>query len=269
MKIFNLHMISDSTGETLYSVARAVVAQFDEVRSREFLWPLVRTEEEIDKILEEIRKKPGVVMYTLINRGLRIRVKSFCKEMELPCIPILSQVINDISDYLKIKARPKIGSQHRLDENYFSRVEAVNFSIAHDDGQSTWDLDKSDIILLGVSRTSKSPTSIYLAYRGYKTANIPFVMNCDLPENLTKITRPIIIGLTIDPERLIQVRRNRLVAMNDEQNKDYIDAEKVREEIKQAKKLFIDNNWPIIDVTRKSVEETAVNIIQYYQKLRK
>jgi regulator of PEP synthase PpsR (kinase-PPPase family) len=269
MKNFNLHLISDSTGETLCSIARAVIAQFEDVKSNEFLWPMVRNTEQLEKVLAIINKYPGVIMYTIVEKELRIRLKSFCNELKIPCIPVLSKVINEVSEYLQLEAKPTPGKQHELDEEYFTRVDAVNFSIAHDDGQSTWDVDKADIIIIGASRTSKSPTSIYLAYRGFRTANIPFVLGCPLPENLFKLTTPLIVGLTISPERLIQIRKNRLLAIKEEKPTDYVDVDKVKEEILAAKRICVDNRWPIIDVTKRSVEETAATIIQYYQKHKK
>lgn len=266
MRKINLHLISDSTGETVCSVARACIVQFEGIEPEEFVWTMIRTRSQLEKVLKEIEKLPGVIMYTVVDPTLRDALKDFCNRMNIPCIPVLSRAIADLSAYLNMQASPQPGKQHSLTDDYFSRVEAINFAIAHDDGQATWDLDESDIVLVGVSRTSKSPTCMYLAYRGYRTSNIPFVINCPLPDILFSLKKTLIVGLTISPERLVQIRKTRLIAMNDEGNTDYVDIEKVSEEIIEARKLYLRNNWPIIDVTRKSVEETAANVIQIYQE---
>lgn len=266
MKQLHLHLVSDSTGETVCSVARAAVVQFEGVDAEEHVWSLIRTKSQMERVLAAIEERPGVVMFTLVEKNLRDMLIQCCSRLNVPCIPVLSRVISDLSAYLNMNISPQPGRQYELDENYFSRVEAVNFTLAHDDGQSLRDVSEADILLIGVSRTSKSPTCVYLAYRGYKAANIPFVMGCPLPANLTTMKNPLIVGLTISSERLVQIRKNRLLALNQGEETDYVDIDKVKEEIAAARRLFSENGWPSIDVTRRSVEETAATIIQYYQE---
>lgn len=266
MKKFHLHLVSDSTGETVCSVARAAIVQFDGIDAEEHVWSLIRTKTQVERVLNSIEDRPGVVMYTIVAADLREMLTAGCSRLNVPCIPVLSRVLADLSVYLNMNASPQPGRQYELDENYFSRVEAINFTLAHDDGQSLRDVDEADIILVGVSRTSKSPTCVYLAYRGYRAANIPYVMNCPLPSNLSTMKKPLIVGLTISSERLIQIRKNRLLALHEEKETDYVDVDAVKEEIATARRFFSSNGWPMIDVTRRSVEETAATIIQYYQE---
>jgi regulator of PEP synthase PpsR (kinase-PPPase family) len=229
----------------------------------------VRTPGQVDKALEGIKKNPGFVMYTLVGGNIRKLLKEGCEDLNVPCISVLTRVISDLSLYLGKKASDVFaGKQHELDERYFSRVEALNYSLAHDDGQSVWDLDEADIIIVGASRTSKSPTSMYLAHRGYRTANVPYVPGVELPETLFSAKQSLVVGLTISPESLIQIRKNRLLSLNENEETLYTDKETIRDELLQAKRLFAKNGWPMIDVTRRSIEETSANIIQYYERFR-
>jgi regulator of PEP synthase PpsR (kinase-PPPase family) len=264
MKEFHLHLVSDSTGETVSNVARATIAQFDDVEAQEHIWSLIRTRGQLDKVLAGIEAHPGVVMYTLVDKNLRDVLKSECLKRSLPCIPVLAPILAELTTYLGIESSSLPGRQHELDEKYFSRVEAINYTLAHDDGQATWDLNDADIILIGVSRTSKSPTCVYLAHRGFKTANIPFVSADLLPPDLELLKKPLIVGLTIGSERLIQIRKTRLQSLKQEEDTNYVDLEKVEQEIKESRRLFQKHKWPVIDVTRRSVEETAANIIQHF-----
>ena len=267
MNSFHLHLVSDSTGETVSSVARAALAQFEAIDADEHSWPFIRTKSQVDKVLESIRKNPGFVMYTMSNKKLRTYLKENCDKMDIPCISVLSKVIADLSSFLNMKtSAQRPGLQHELDDEYFSRVEAINFALTHDDGQSSWDLDEADIVLIGVSRSSKSPTSMYLAYRGYRAANIPYVPGVPLPEVVTRLKSPLVVGLTISPDVLIQIRKNRLLSLNEDSTTVYTDTDVVKDELLEARRLFSKNNWPVIDVTRRSVEETAATIIQFYQK---
>jgi regulator of PEP synthase PpsR (kinase-PPPase family) len=266
MKEFHLHLVSDSTGETVSSVARAAVVQFDDVEAQEHIWSLVRTKGQLDKVIAGIDANPGIVMYTLVDKNLRDILKAECLKRSIPCIPVLAQIIAEMSTYLGIESSLLPGRQHELDEKYFSRVEAINFTLAHDDGQATWDLQDADIILIGVSRTSKSPTCVYLAHRGFRAANIPFVSTAVLPPELETLKKPLIVGLTIGSERLIQIRKTRLQSLKQEEDTNYVDIESVEDEITQARRLFQKNKWPVIDVTRRSVEETAATIIQYFHE---
>ncbi len=266
MKKFNLHLVSDSTGETVSSVARAAIAQFDDIQEEEFNWTLVRSVAQLDKVIESIHENPGVVMYTLVDTALRERLKVECARRGLPCIAVLANIVNELSSYLGQEIHALPGRQHELNEDYFTRVDAINYALAHDDGQGNWELEDADIILVGVSRTSKSPTCMYLAYKGYKTANVPFVLDCPLPPNLETMAKPLIIGLTINPERLQQIRKTRLQSINQETDTNYVDMEYMQREISESRKLYQKNKWPVIDVTKRSVEETAATIIQYLKK---
>lgn len=264
MKQFELHLVSDSTGETVSSVARAATVQFDDIEPREHIWSLVRTKGQLDKVIAGIQANPGVVMYTMVDKNLRDILKAECLKLSLPCIPVLAQIVAELTTYLGIESSSLPGRQHELDEKYFSRVEAVNFALSHDDGQATWELQDADIILVGVSRTSKSPTCMYLAHRGFKAANIPFVSGCPLPPELGELTKPLIVGLTISTDRLIQIRKSRLQSLKQDEDTNYVDIEKVEAEILESRKLYTKYKWPVIDVTRRSVEETAATIIQHF-----
>lgn len=264
--IVNLHLVSDATGETNHQVARACLVQFGDIRTNEHVWTLVRTPAHIEKILASATENPGPVLFTLVDPELRRILQDGCQRINVPCVSILDAVIDTLSVYLGTAiARPRPGGQHELDAAYFDRIEAMNFTIAHDDGQMAQTLHEADIVLLGVSRTSKTPTSLYLANRGYKTANIPIVPSVDLPAELFQLTDPFVIGLTNDPNRLIQVRQNRILMLNQHDNTDYVDLEQVRQEVQNARRLFAKQGWPVIDVTRRSIEETAAAVLQRYQ----
>lgn len=264
--IVNLHLVSDATGETNHQVARACLVQFGDIRTNEHVWTLVRTPAHIEKILASASENPGPVLFTLVDPELRRILQDGCQRINVPCVSILDAVVDTLSAYLGTAiARPRPGGQHELDAAYFDRIEAMNFTIAHDDGQMAQTLHEADIVLLGVSRTSKTPTSLYLANRGYKTANIPIVPLVDLPAELFQLTDPFVIGLTNDPNRLIQIRQNRILMLNQRDNTDYVDLEQVRQEVQNARRLFAKQGWPVIDVTRRSIEETAAAVLQRYQ----
>ncbi|MEC8026740.1 MAG: pyruvate, water dikinase regulatory protein [Pseudomonadota bacterium] len=264
--IVNLHLVSDATGETNHQVARACLVQFGDIRTNEHVWTLVRTPAHIEKILASATENPGPVLFTLVDPELRRILQDGCQRINVPCVSILDAVVDTLSAYLGTAiARPRPGGQHELDAAYFDRIEAMNFTIAHDDGQMAQTLHEADIVLLGVSRTSKTPTSLYLANRGYKTANIPIVPSVDLPAELFQLTDPFIIGLTNDPNRLIQIRQNRILMLNHRDNTDYVDLVQVRQEVQNARRLFGKQGWPVIDVTRRSIEETAAAVLQRYQ----
>ncbi len=266
MKQVHFHLISDSTGETVSSVARAAIAQYEDINAREHIWSLIRTRPQLEKVLVQLGHHPGPVLYTLVDHELREMLKAHCLKLELPCIPVLAPVIRELSGYLQQETAALPGKQHEMNEQYFSRVEAINFTLAHDDGQSTWDVDEADIILVGCSRTSKSPTCVYLAYRGFRAANVPFIPGTVVPKPILEATRPLIVGLTIQAERLVEIRKSRLQTLNQEEKGHYIDLEQVISEINEAKKFFRQQKWPVIDVTRRSVEETAATVIQYFNQ---
>ncbi len=258
---FHLHLVSDATGETLNSVTKAAIAQFDDGIAIEHTYALVRTTRHLDRVLSQIEDMPGIVIYTLVNYDLRDMLEQRCADLQLPCLSVLDPVIQIIGGYLGSKISHRPGSQHTLTPEYFQRIEALQYTMAHDDGQSLHDLHSADIILLGVSRTSKTPTCIYLANRGLKAANIPVVPNMALPEILPTLTKPLIVGLTTNQDRLVQVRRNRLLSLNENDETTYTNMDLVIEEIRYARRLYAQNNWPVIDVTRRSIEETAAAIL--------
>lgn len=265
-KTINLHLISDSTGETLGSVARAVLSQFEGVESNDFMWPLIRTKAQLERVMEAITKDQGIVMYTILHDDLTELLKKHCYELKIPCIPVLSRIITEFSNYLGMNISHTIGRQHVPDEEYFSRVEAISYTINHDDGQSTRDLYDADVVIVGVSRTSKSPTSVYLSCRGYKVANVPFVSIETIPNSIYDLRKPLVVGLTINPEKLMQIRQSRLSSIGSDKNTDYVLIESIKNEIAESRKLFTKLECPIIDVTKRSVEETAAKIIQLLQE---
>jgi regulator of PEP synthase PpsR (kinase-PPPase family) len=268
-KTVNLHLISDSTGETLSAVARAVLSQFEDVESNDFIWPLIRTKPQLTKALESIEKHKGIVLYTIMHDDLVEDLRKECHRLKIPCIPVLSHIIAEFSNYLGMSITHAVGRQHLLDGEYFSRVDAISYTITHDDGQSAWDLFDADIVIVGVSRTSKSPTSVYLSCRGYKTANIPFVSIETIPQNIYELKKPLIVGLTINPEKLVQIRQTRLNSIGQENETSYVDLESIKNEVAESRKLFSRLQCPVIDVTKRSVEETAARIIQLLQEKRK
>jgi len=255
---FHLHLVSDSTGDTVHSVARACLVQFDEAQAIEHVWSMVRTRSQIDRVLAGIEANHGLVLFTMVDDTLRHALEEGCRRLQAPAIPVLDPVIGALASHLGRQSRGLPGKQHLLDSEYFARIDAMTFAINHDDGQSTWGINDADVCLVGVSRTSKTPTCLYLANRGVKTANVPFVPGIPLPGELLTATKPLIVGLTNDPERLILLRRNRLTTMLEhDETTDYTDIEAVKLEVREARRVFAERHWPVIDVTRRSIEETA------------
>lgn len=262
----HLHLVSDATGETTHQVTRACMVQFQGARPTEHVWSLVRTPKHIEKIVAALRVYPGLVIFTMVDQDLRRRLEEACRRIGVPCVSVLDPVVNALGQYLGQESRGTPGRQHEMDDAYFSRIEAMDYTLAHDDGQLVRDLNQADIIILGVSRTSKTPTSLYLANRGFKTANIPVVPGVALPDELFAATKPFIVGLTNDPERLIQIRRNRILMLKQDKETDYVDLEQVREEVADARRLFTKHGWPIINVTRRSIEETSATVLQRHAR---
>ena len=257
----HLHLLSDSTGETLENIAKAGLAQFEGVETIKHFWPMVRSQGHLDRILLEIAQRPGLVIFTLVNNDIRKRLESRCHALGLPSVSALDPVIDALSQLLGQEALARPGRQHILDAAYYARVEAIQYTIAHDDGIASDDWEEADIILTGVSRSSKTPTAIYLANRGYKVANVPLVIESPPPRSLYSLVNPLIVGLTTSPDRLIQIRRNRLLTLNQSPETAYVDHEAVVAELTFARRIFSDHGWPVIDVTRRSIEETAAAII--------
>lgn len=260
-KSFHLHLVSDSTGETILSVARACLVQYHSVEATEHFWNMVRSGHQLDMVIEDIDQNRGVVVYTLVDEQLRQRLQEACIDLGVPCVSVLDQTMAAFSQHLGMRSDRRVGGQHLLNAAYFHRMEAMDFAIAHDDGQSTYNLHDADIVLVGVSRTSKTPTSLYLANRGLKCANVPLVPGVALPPELDLVTHPLIVGLTNDPERLVQIRRNRMQMLQHSTRTDYVDPDVVRDEVREARRLFSRKGWPVIDVTRRAIEETAAEIL--------
>ncbi len=265
-KDFHFHLVSDATGETILSVARAAVAQFEAVEAHEHVWSLVRSERQLQRVLSGIEANPGVVIYTMVDQARRDQLSMGCQQIGVPCVPVLDPVLGVLSSFLGKPVKGTPGGQHALDAEYFARVDAMHFVLQHDDGQSPHDLNEADIVVIGVSRTSKTPTCFYLANRGLKAANVPVVPGVALPRELEHLKRPLVVGLTQSPDRLVQVRRNRMTMLNQDGKTDYIDPNIVRDEIAHARRLFKKHDWPVIDVTRRSIEETAAAILQLYDE---
>lgn len=266
MTRLHLHLLSDSTGETLENIAKAGIAQFENVEAIRHFWPMVRSDVHLDRIMEEISNNPGLVLFTLANQQLRRKLENRCRALGLPHVAPLDSVTDAMSNILGQETRNRPGRKHILDEAYFARIEAIQFTIAHDDGVGHENWEEADIVLAGVSRASKTPTSIYLANRGYKTANIPLVPESPPPSSLSQLVHPMVVGLTISPDRLIQVRRNRLLSLNQAPETAYVDLERVQEEVAFARRMFADNGWPVIDMTRRSIEEAAAAIINLFNE---
>jgi regulator of PEP synthase PpsR (kinase-PPPase family) len=259
---FHLHLVSDSTGETLITVAHAAAAQYTKVMPVEHVHPLVRTTKQLDRVLVEIEESPGIVLYTLLQQNLVDRLEEKCRQLGLPCLSILGPVLHLFQAYLGAESTHKVGAQHTLNAEYFRRIDALNYTMLHDDGQMMDDLEEADVLLIGVSRTSKTPTSIYLANRGVKTANVPLVPGMPLAPAIERLQHPLIVGLYATPERVVQIRQNRLLGLRAHNDDDkYIDRQAVAEEIAASRRLCAKHDWPAIDVTRRSIEETAAAIL--------
>ena len=258
---FNVHLVSDSTGETLAGVMRATCAQFDNIMPIEHSYFLVRSVRQLERVLEEIAAAPGVVMFTLSNLEHRAILEEHCARVGMPCVAVLDPVLDITSRYLGQELNHRVGAARKLNAEYFKRIDALDFAMDHDDGQQVIELSTADVILVGVSRTSKTPTSVYLAHRGVKAANVPLVPSVPLPPELFAKDHPLVVGLTISADRLVHIRRNRLVAMKETRAGDYTEEEAVRREVMDAQRLFERQAWPTIDVSRRSIEETAAAVL--------
>ena len=258
---FHIHLVSDSTGETLNAMVNAALAQFEGVDVHLHSYALVRSVHQLDKALDHIATAPGQVFFTLANPALREKLVKGCDSLLIECLDILEGPVTTLRSFLGKAETHKVGRQHEVDQRYLNRIEALNFTIQHDDGQSLDTIDEAEVILVGASRTSKTPTCVYLAIRGVRAANVPLVPGMKLPPVLLTAKKPLIVGLWVSPDRLVQVRRTRLSSMGEERSTDYIDLESVRAEITATRKLFEQHDWPAIDVSRRSIEETAAAVI--------
>lgn len=259
---YHMHLVSDSTGDTLTAIAKAAAAQYATLKPIEHMHPLVRTPRQLKRVLQEIEQAPGIVLYTVVNQELVTALEQRCRELNVPAHPVLQPIMQVFESYLGAPQTPTVAGQHVLDASYFKRIDALNFTMQHDDGRLPDDLNKADIILLGISRTSKTPTSIYLAQRGYKTTNLPLVPQIPLPPALTQPHSAFVVCLVASVDRITEVRRNRALLMSDRDINAYADRTQIAEEIAYSRRICADHGWPVIDVTRKSVEETAATVIQ-------
>lgn len=265
MRTFHLHLVSDATGETVTSVARACMVQFEGMHAVQHNWWLVRTQGQVERVIAGVEEHPGIVLCTLVDSGVRGVLEEACRHLHVPCIPVLDPVMAALSSYLEAEmSAPTPGRQYQLDAEYFARIDAMQFTLSHDDGQLLDDLHDADIVLVGVSRTSKTPTCMYLANRGYKCANYPLVPGVPLPVQLDTLKGPLVVGLTKDPKSLTDIRRNRLRFLNQDEESEYAQFEKVREEVAMARRLFGRHGWPVVDVTRRSIEEASATIMQLH-----
>lgn len=265
---FHVHLVSDSTGETLNAMAKAVVARFEGVIPIEHIYALIRSPKQLERVLEEIETQPGIVLHTLVDPELRTMLEKGCRKLGMPQLGALDPLVSVLSGYLGASLSSRVGAQHALDHDYFERMGALDFAIHHDDGQGLGELERADVVLVGVSRTSKTPTCVYLAHRGVRAANVPLVPTQDPPEILAQLKNPLVVGLVASPDRLVSIRRNRLQHLGVDPNTDYVDTERVREETVRARRLFERLGWPVIDVSRRSVEETAAQIVNLVNERR-
>jgi regulator of PEP synthase PpsR (kinase-PPPase family) len=267
---FHLHLVSDATGETLITVARAATVQYTKVAPVEHIYPLVRSRKQLDRVLEEIEESPGIVLYTLLEDELTSSLEDKCRELGVPCLSILGPVLQLLQSYLGSETGHRVGAQHTLNAEYFKRIDALNYTMLHDDGQYIEDLEGADVVLVGISRTSKTPTSIYLANRGVKTANFPLVPNMPVPPQIEALSKPLVVGLFATPERIVQIRQNRILGLKAEQaNDQYVDKQSVAEEITFSRRLCARHGWPLIDVSRRSIEETAAAVLKLLAERRR
>jgi regulator of PEP synthase PpsR (kinase-PPPase family) len=262
---FHLHLVSDSTGETLIAVSRAAAAQYQGVASIEHVYPLIRNRDQLERVIAEIQSSPGIVLFTLVDPELADRLEKACNETGSPSLSVLAPILGLFQSYLGPASAPRPGAQHMLNSDYFKRIDALNYTMMHDDGQLPHDLETADVVLMGVSRTSKTPTSIYLANRGIKTANVPLVPGVPLPRAVENLRKPLVVGLFASPDRIVQIRQNRLLALNATQDSPYVDRQSVADEISRSRRLFSERGWPVIDVSRRSIEETAAGILDLYR----
>jgi [pyruvate, water dikinase]-phosphate phosphotransferase / [pyruvate, water dikinase] kinase len=266
---FHMHLISDSTGDTLTTIAKAACVQYQRVRPIEHVHPMVRNARQLERVLAEIEQAPGIVLYTLVNRDLAAMIETRCRELSVPCLYVLDPIMKILEAYLGAPATPVVAGQHVIDADYFRRIDALNFTMAHDDGRLPDDLSSADIILLGISRTSKTPTSIYLAQKGYKTANVPLIPGVEPPDVLFEPHTAFVVGLVASAERISDLRRNRLMGMMNKSDRgldqSYVDREAIAAEILATRRLCSRHGWAVMDVTRRSVEETAAGIIRALQ----
>ena len=269
MKKLTIHLLSESSGQTVKHAANTALAKFSDIEIRKYHWPMTRNEKILEEVFEKVKSKPGVVIYTISNDNLRRRLKQFCFEQKLPCVSVVSEIVKNVSEYIGVRQDRFLGYSEKFDDSYFEKVEAIDFSLRHDDGQLIEDIEYADIVLIGPSRTSKTPTSVYLAYNGFKTANVPYIHNVPFPDRVYKLKGPVVFGLTIFPSRLIEIRESRMNLLQTNESSNYTDPEIVQQECRQIRRICADNGWHSIDVSRRSIEETAALIMKKYYEIKK
>jgi regulator of PEP synthase PpsR (kinase-PPPase family) len=259
--LHHIHLVSDATGETINSIARACIVQFEKIKTQEHFWSLIRSRRQLDMVMDGIRQWPGLVLYTFVDEELRRALEEFCREQNTVSIPVLAPVMKIMASYFGVPSAQAPGRQHMLDAEYYARIDAMEFAIAMDDGHGAEELKDADVIILGVSRTSKTPTCLYLAGRGVKAANIPLVPGHPPPFDVAKLAKPLVVGLTKEPDSLAETRRQRLHHLQPDTKTSYTDPELVRQEVQEARRFLAKLGCPVIDVTRRSIEETAAEIM--------
>lgn len=269
MKNLIVHLVSESSGQTVKHSARTALAQFTDLNIKKYHWPMTSNVKILQEVFERIKQKPGMIFYTVSDKKIRDTLKQFCFEMKLPCISVVGKIVKEISEYIGESASQDGVYVNKFDEGYFDKVEAIEYSLRHDDGQMLDDLEDADIILIGPSRTSKTPTSVYLSYNGFKTANIPLVAGCPFPEILTKLHNPVIFGLAINPSRLAEIRESRMSFLQMTESTNYTDIKNIQEECRELRKICSRHNWQIVDVSMRSIEETAAIIMKLYYERKK
>ncbi len=264
-----IHLVSDSSIQTAKHAANSALLQFSKIDYKLYHWPMIRSEELLDEVLKKIQLKPSLVLYTILDDTVRRKLTKFCYDLKIPCISVVGKIVREISILLDIEVEGNLRYDRGFDESYFDKVSAIDYTFRHDDGQMTGDLDEADIILVGPSRTSKTPTSVYLAYNGFKTANVPYIHGYPFLDLFEGINKPLVIGLTINPSRLIEIRETRMNLLQVSSNTNYTDFKAVQEECIQMKLICEKKGWPIIDVSRRSIEETAAVIMKMYYDRKK
>ena len=269
MKKLIVHLVSESSGQTVKHAANTSLSKFKDIDVKKYHWPMTRNLKMLEEVFEKVKSKPGVVLYTVSDEKIRDALKKFCFEMKIPCISVVSKIVKEIAEYIGESADIGVGYTNKFDETYFDKVEAIEYSLRHDDGQTIDDLEEADIILIGPSRTSKTPTSVYLSYNGFKTANIPLVSGCPFPDILPKMNNPVIVGLIINPSRLVEIRESRMNFLQVTEISNYTDIKIVQDECRKVKRICAENNWKVIDVSMRSIEETSAIIMKSYYDRKK
>lgn len=268
-QFFHLHLVSDATGETLINAGKAASAQYANAAPKQHLYTMIRSDTELDQVIKAVEAQPGIVLHTLVNADHAALLEAKCKDLSIPSLSVLQPVLSVFQSYLGAPSDQRAGAQHAMDQDYFRRIDALNFTLSHDDGQMSDDLLDADVVIVGISRTSKTPTSIYLANRGVKVANVPLIPDIPLPDGLEKLDGPLVVGLIASPDRIVQIRQHRLLSINkDGRDTPYVNKHMVAEEIAMTRRLCAKRGWAVIDVTRRSVEETAAAIYALYQQHR-